>query len=99
MVTVGLYYDVLPGKEPIFEEKVAQVIDLLQQDAGHLRSHLYHRVHEPNSYAIISEWSSQEAFTTFVRSEVFGQVTDWGKAEVLQRRPSHKIYGHERDMR
>jgi len=26
-------------------------------------------------------------------------VTDWGKAEILERRPSHKVYGHERDLR
>jgi hypothetical protein len=24
-------------------------------------------------------------------------VTDWGKAEILQGRPRHKIYGHEGD--
>jgi heme-degrading monooxygenase HmoA len=99
MVTVGLYYDVLPGKEGLFEEKVDQVMGVLQGNSGHVKSFLYRRVHEPNSYAIISEWSSQDDFTAFVRSDIFKQVTNWGKLEVLQRRPNHKVYGHERDLR
>jgi heme-degrading monooxygenase HmoA len=99
MVTVGLYYEVVPGKEAAFEEKVEQVMGVLGGNPGHLKSFLYRRVHEPNSYAIISEWSSQAEFTNFVRSEIFRQVTDWGKAEVLQGRPNHKVYGHERDLR
>lgn len=99
MVTVGLYYDVKPGKEQTFEEAVDKVLDVLSQNPEHVKSFLYHRVREPNSYAIISEWSSRDAFSSFVTSEVFKQVTDWGKAEILERRPSHKVYGHERDMR
>lgn len=99
MVTVGLYYDVIPGKEQTFEEAVDKVLNLLSQTPEHVNSYLYHRVREHNSYAIISEWSSREAFSSFVQSDVFKQVTDWGKAEILVRRPSHKVYGHERDMR
>jgi heme-degrading monooxygenase HmoA len=99
MVTVGLYYEVVPGKEAAFEEKVEQVMGVLGGNPGHLKSFLYRRVHAPNSYAIISEWSSQAEFTSFVRSDIFRQVTDWGKAEVLQGRPNHKVYGHERDLR
>ncbi len=98
MVTVGLYYDVIPGKEQTFEEAVDKVLGVLSQNPDHVKSYLYHRVSEPNSYAIISEWSSKDSFSAFVQSDIFKQVTDWGKAEVLARRPSHKVYGHERDM-
>ncbi|HQV93904.1 MAG TPA: antibiotic biosynthesis monooxygenase [Anaerolineales bacterium] len=99
MVTVGLYYDVILGKEKIFEEAVDKILELLSKTPEHVNSYLYHRVREPNSYAIISEWSSKDAFSSFVQSDVFRQVTNWGKAELLVRRPSHKVYGHERDMR
>ena len=76
-----------------------KILDLLSKTPEHVNSYLYHRVREPNSYAIISEWSSKDAFSSFVQSDVFRQVTNWGKAELLVRRPSHKVYGHERDMR
>lgn len=99
MVTVGLYYDVLPGKERTFEDAVEKVLEALSKTSDHLKSYLYQRVREPNSYAIISEWSSKEAFSSFIQSDIFKQVTDWGKAEILERRPRHKVYGHERDMR
>lgn len=99
MVTVGMYYDVIPGKEPIFEESVEKVIGVLGQDPGHLKSFLYRQVKDASSYAIISEWSSQAAFVSFIRSDVFKGVTDWGKAEILAHRPSHKVYGAERDSR
>ena len=98
MVTVGLYYQVRPGKEQVFEEKVDEVIELLSHNSGHVKSFLYRDVKNPRSYAIISEWSSQRGFSDFVRSDVFHQVTDFGKAEVLEQRPRHKVYGAERDL-
>ncbi len=98
MVTVGLYYDVRPGQDKVFEDTVDQVIDLLSKNPGHVKSFLYRDVKNPHSYAIISEWSSQNDFTAFVRSDIFKQVTDFGKAEVLEQRPRHKVYGTERDL-
>lgn len=99
MVTVGMYYDVLANKEQIFEESVEKVIGVLADNPGRLQSYLYHRVKEPNLYATIPEWSSRDEFTAFGQSAVFKQVADWGKAEILARRPSHKVYGRERDLR
>ena len=98
MVTVGLYYEVLPGKEKIFEDSVDGVMQALSSNAGHVKSHLFRDVKQPRSYAIISEWNSQDDFVAFVRSDVFRQVTNFGKAEVLAQRPQHKVYGHERDL-
>ena len=98
MVTVGLYYEVRPGKEQVFEESVDNVINLLSQNSGHVKSFLYRDVKNPRSYAIISEWKSQSDFTDFIRSDVFKQVTDFGKAEVLEQRPRHKVYGADRDL-
>lgn len=98
MVTVGLYYDVRPGQEQVFEDTVDDVINLLSKNSGHVKSFLYRDVKNPRSYAIISEWSSQTDFTEFVRSDIFHQVTEFGKDRVLEQRPRHKVYGTEREL-
>ncbi len=98
MITVGMYYEVLPGKEKEFEEKFEAVANALEGQAGHVQSLLYQQVKNPNSYTILSEWGTQEDFMTFIRSDAFRAVTDWGKAEILAGRPRHKLYGREGDL-
>ena len=98
MITVGMYYDVRPGKEQQFEAMFDKVIEVLGGQPGHKESFLYKQVKKPNSYAILSEWDSQQAFTAFITSEIFRNVANWGKAEILEARPRHKIYGKEGDL-
>lgn len=98
MITVGMYYDVKLGKEGEFEEKFEAVAGALDGSPGHVQSLLYQQVKKANSYTILSEWDSQDAFMAFIKSDAFRQVTDWGKAEILEGRPRHKIYGREGDM-
>jgi len=98
MITVGMYYDVRPGKEREFEAMFEKVIEALAGQPGHKESFLYQRVKKPNSYAILSEWDDQQAFTAFITSETFRSVANWGKAEILETRPRHKVYGKERDL-
>ena len=92
MITIGMYYDVIAGKEGVFEEKFRAVETALRSGAGHKESFLYKRHDDPSSYLIISEWETQEAFMAFIRSEAFKAVTDWGKAEILRGRPRHHVY-------
>ncbi len=92
MVTVGMYYDVIAGKEGEFEDRFDEVLDALERQPGHVRTALYHQVKRPNTYAILSEWNSREEFSTFLRSDLFREVTDWGKASILAGRPRHEIY-------
>lgn len=93
MITIGMYYEVLPGKETYFEEKFRVVLEAMKAGfPGHKRSFLYKRVDDPGSYAIISEWESQENFTAFMKSDAFRATADWGKAEVLRGRPRHHVY-------
>ena len=92
MVTVGMYYNVIAGKEGEFEDRFDEVLDALERQPGHVRSALYHQVKRPSTYAILSEWNSREEFTTFLGSDVFREVTDWGKASILAGRPRHEIY-------
>jgi len=92
MITVGMNYAVLPGKQAEFEEKFAAVLTALGAADGHTTSTLWRDVADDASYLITSEWSDEEAFSGFIRSDAFRAVTDWGKAEILSGRPQHKIY-------
>jgi heme-degrading monooxygenase HmoA len=98
LVTVGMYYDVIPDKAPMFVAKFQEVIAYLAGVAGHRSSVLYQRVDDPTSYAILSEWDDPEAFQAFLRSDAFRQVTTWGREQVLRNRPRHKIYPRSEDL-
>ena len=92
MITVGMNYQVREGAQQLFEEKFNVVIEALRQATGHVRSNLYRDVSDECSYLIISEWSEEKAFVAFIHSDLFKQVTDWGKEQILTTRPQHKIY-------
>ena len=92
MITVGMNYHVIEGKEKDFEEKFAAVITALEAAEGHDSSTLWKDVSDGASYLITSEWSDEQAFTDFIRSEAFQAVTNWGKEQILSGRPQHKIY-------
>ena len=93
MITVGMHYDVLEGKEGQFETACNNVIKALGAAAGHSNSRLYRDVNKSDSYLIISEWSDADAFDAFIKSETFRRVTDWGREQILSRRPKHEVYG------
>ena len=92
MTTIGMHYDVIPGKEREFEQGFIGVIEHLKQVAGHVESRLYEDVQSTGSYLILSEWKTKEDFDAFLHSEAFRKVTSWGKAEILRGRPKHKVY-------
>ncbi len=94
MITVGMNYRVLPGKQADFEGKFAAVLAALNSAEGHTNSSLWRDVAEDTSYMITSEWSDEKAFTDFIQSQAFRDVTNWGKEQVLAGRPQHKIYKH-----
>lgn len=92
MITVGMNYHVIEGKQQDFEGKFAAVIDALNAAEGHTNSTLWKDTSDGASYLITSEWSDEQAFATFIRSDAFRAVTDWGKEQILSGRPSHKVY-------
>ncbi len=92
MITVGMNYHVIPGKQVDFEEKFAAVITALRAAEGHSSSTLWKDVSDDASYLITSEWSEEQAFHDFIRSQAFQDVTNWGKEQILSGRPQHKIY-------
>lgn len=92
MVTVGMNYRVIEGKQPEFEAKFAAVLAALDKADGHSVSTLWRDVSDGASYLITSEWSSESAFVEFIHSQAFRDVTNWGKEQILAGRPQHKIY-------
>lgn len=94
MITVGMNYNVISGKEQDFETKFAGVIDALNAAEGHSHSTLWKDVSNGSCYLITSEWSDEQAFKDFIQSDAFRDVTNWGKEQILSGRPQHKVYKH-----
>lgn len=92
MTTIGMNYDVIPGKEAEFEHGFVQVLEHLKSVAGHVESRLYRDVGSAGSYLILSQWQTKESFQAFLQSAAFKQAVSWGKAEILRSRPRHKVY-------
>jgi heme-degrading monooxygenase HmoA len=92
MTTIGMHYDVVPGKEEEFERGFLAVLEHLKTLAGHVESHMYEDVAGVGSYVILSQWETKESFEAFIHSPEFAKVTAWGKAEMLRGRPRHKVY-------
>ena len=77
MVTIGMNYRVRAGKEQVFEDAFARVLEAMRGVAGHAESHLYREVGDgARSYLIVSRWTSEDAFRGFVRSERFASQAD-----------------------
>jgi heme-degrading monooxygenase HmoA len=98
MVTVGLYYDVVPGKAPLFRSKFEEILRLFETIPGHRSSYLYQRVDDLDSFAILSEWNDRQAFLDFIRSDVFRQTTAWGREQILRSAPRHEVYSRSEDL-
>ena len=94
MITVGMNYHVLAGKQQEFEDKFNAVMAALNGAPGHTESNLYRDVNDDQSYLIASQWNDEQAFTDFIRSDAFKAVTNWGKEQILDQRPQHKVYKH-----
>ena len=76
MVTIGMNYRVLEGKEDVFERAFGSVLEVMAGMEGHSDSHLYRDVAEASSYLIVSEWSDEQAFADFIKSDQFAKVFD-----------------------
>jgi heme-degrading monooxygenase HmoA len=95
MTTIGMQYEVKPGKEAEFEAGFLKTIELLKTLPGHVESHLYEDVASRGSYVIFSQWQRKEDFDAFLRSEAFKAAVAWGRAEILRSRPKHRVYKDE----
>jgi len=94
MVTIGMNYSVLAGREEQFEGACRKVIEVMDDAEGHEESQLFRRVFggDHAEFLIVSRWFDEEAFKSFIASETFKKVTSWGLKNVLAGRPSHTTY-------
>ena len=92
MTTIGMHYDVIPGKEEEFEQGFIGVLNWIKTLPGHTESHMYEDIQSKGSYVILSHWETKEAFEAFIHSPEFAKAVAWGKAEILRSRPRHKVY-------
>ena len=94
MITVGMNYHVIAGKQKDFEDKFNSILAALRAAEGHTNSNLWKDVADDTSYMITSQWSDEHAFQDFIQSQAFRDVTTWGREQILSGRPQHKIYKH-----
>jgi heme-degrading monooxygenase HmoA len=92
LVTIGMNYSVLNGKEAIFEKAFSNVVHAMRGLAGHQRTRMYRDINNPQEYLIISEWSDKGSFDAFIASDAFRNVANWGKEQILAGRPRHEVY-------
>jgi heme-degrading monooxygenase HmoA len=96
MVTIGMNYFVREGREQVFEDACARVVETMQGIEGHDESHLYRRIGDGGPvYLIVSRWDSEKSFqdfVDFVASDAFKKVTSWGKENILTGPPRHTTY-------
>ena len=96
MVTIGMNYSVIPGKEQVFEDACAKVIQTMEGIEGHEASSLFRQVGDGDPvYLIVSRWRDEDAFREFITSDAFKKVTNWGALNILKGRPTHTTYRHD----
>ena len=94
MVTIGMNYRVLPGKEETFENAFRNVVKAMQGIDGHTSSRLCRDVDDKQTYVILSAWEHRDAFDGFIDSDAFKAVVNWGREQILAARPEHTYYEH-----
>jgi heme-degrading monooxygenase HmoA len=92
MVTIGMNYQVIPGKEEVFEGACRKVLEVMGEASGHDRSQIFRAIDAPSEYLIVSRWTDEGAFSAFIQSETFRKVTSWGRDNILAGRPRHTTY-------
>ena len=95
LTTIGMHYDVLPGKEADFVASFLKTVEVMKTLPGHLESHLYEDVQSKGSFVILSSWATKADFEAFIHSPQFAAVTSRGSASLLRNRPRHKVYTHD----
>ncbi len=95
MVTIGMNYEVLPGKEETFENAFNKVVKAMSGIDGHGETYMYRDINNARKYLIVSQWTSKPAFDAFIASDTFRNVANWGKEQILAGRPKHEVYGGE----
>ncbi|MGH7178005.1 MAG: antibiotic biosynthesis monooxygenase [Tepidisphaeraceae bacterium] len=92
MTTIGMHYEVIPGKKEDFIGGFLATLEVMKTLPGHVESHLYEDVQSKGSFVIFSQWKRKEDFEAFIHSDAFRKTVTWGKEQILRGRPQHKVY-------
>ncbi len=95
MITIGMNYNVIEGKEETFESAFKKVVTAMSGIEGHTETHMFSDIDKRQHYLIVSKWSDKAAFDDFIASDTFRNVANWGKEQILSGRPSHDVYGDD----
>ena len=95
MITVGMDYDVVAGKEAAFERKFELVVRAMRGAEGHAHADIFRSVAQARRYMILSRWVSRASFDAFIASDAFAKLTAWGRSGILAGRPTHAVFGDE----
>ena len=98
MITIGMNYRVIEGKEAPFETMFEKVIEAMQGVEGHGHTELYRSASTERSYLIVSDWETRKAFDDFITSDAFRKVTSWGLSGILAGPPKHTVYESSQKM-
>ena len=96
MITIGMNYKVLNGKEETFENAFRKVIAAMKSIDGHTATRMFRDIDDAQQYVILSDWSDKAAFDGFIASDTFRAVANWGKEQILAGRPEHNYYEHSK---
>ena len=91
MITVGMSYRVIPGKEETFKKAFPRLHEIMKKMPGHLKTRLYFEIGDEESFLVATAWESLDAYHAFIRSPEYDEIT-LGREKVLAERPHHGIY-------
>jgi len=86
--TMGMFYTVEPDYREEFHEKFDDVLDVLDDRAGHIDTNLLVNRESTEDMFIASRWDSRGDATGFFRSDAFTDTVEWGR-DALADRPRH----------
>ena len=94
MITVGISYEIVEGKNEPFESRFALVVEAMSSMPGHVSTRLFQGL-DRRSYLLVSEWRSRAGFDAFVASDAYRNVANWGRSGILAARPRYEVYDAE----
>ncbi|MBA2288341.1 MAG: antibiotic biosynthesis monooxygenase [Ktedonobacteraceae bacterium] len=74
-VRVMVFTSIIPGQQAAFEAAFTEVTRQVKGTPGHIKDELLHQENAPESYILLSEWESREAFIAWEDAPIHRQIT------------------------
>ena len=92
MITVGMTFKIVLGKEEQFEDAYKKILNVLNHAEGHSGSRLYRDSEDPSTFLLMSEWLDQRAFDICIDSKQYREAVDWNREQILAGKIHHRIF-------